>query len=302
MRIRRFSFLGIRGLDGLKQDLPRTKDTDLVLVHGRYARGKTTFLDTLAAAKELIASYGMPDGRWAALPGSSSGAAKVQIDWETSDAERARIGTGETTLSTESILGKALLPPDVPKLAQALLSEAGDAERGSIHYLHDSRELTAPLSHGADASALSQRLTTRNSKFSILYDVLDQSERGAARALASSRFSELFPHLEIGGLRRSGVSFVPTARHRASGAERSYGELSSSERQAFLIALYVSSSPIVDSILMVDAPELGFGDEGAVDLVRAMLRWTQRTQLVVATASREVRALPEVAHVVELPS
>lgn len=301
MRIRHFSFMGIRGLDGLRQDWPRSKDTDLIVVHGGFAKGKTSFLDTLAASKETIAEYGSPDLRWDSLVGSSAGSAKVLIDWEPSDTERARMAINETLLSSESILGKAKTG-EYSVTLQGLLGHGGDAQRGSMHYLHDTRELDAPLSYGADDASVRNRLTTRNSKFSEIYDMLDQPERAAARALGAARFSELFPKLEIMGLRRSGTSFYPIIRHRETGATRYYDTLSWSERQAFLIALYTARMPIFDSILMVDAPELGFGDNGAAELVRGLLRWTERTQIIVATSSDAVRAMPEAAHVLELPS
>ena len=300
MRIRYFSFQGIRGLDGAQKDLPRSRDLDLIVVHGGFARGKTTFLDTIAAAKESIADYGSPDARWDALVGSTTGAAKVRIDWEPSDNERTRAGSGEALLGSESILGKALVPPEHSKLLMALLSQRGDAERGSIHYLHDTRDLVGPVSFGASETSAAERLTTRNTKFSDFYDVLDQSQLSGARTLAAERFAEIFPELEITGLRRSGISFTPALRHRQSGAERTYNSLSTSERNAFIMALYTAKTPIVDSVLMVDAPEIGFGDEGAVELVRALLRWTTRTQVIVATASAAVRSMTEAAHVVEL--
>jgi hypothetical protein len=300
MRIRFFSFMGIRGLDGLQKDLPRQRDVDLIVIHGAFGRGKTTFLDTLAAAKEKVADYGSPDARWDALVGSTSGSAKVRIDWELSDAERSRAGSAETLITSESILGEAPFPSEHSKLLQGLLSQRGDAERGSIHYLHDTRDLSGPVSYGASEASVTERLTTRNAKFSELFDVLDQPQFSAVRALGAQRFSELFPQLEILGLRRKGISFVPALRHRETGVERMYSTLTSSERQAFLIALYTAKSPITDSVLMIDAPEQGFGDEGAVELVRALLRWTTSTQVIVATASTPVRSMNEVTHVVEL--
>jgi hypothetical protein len=300
MRIRYFSMLGIRGLDGLQKDLPH-RDIDLVVVHGAFARGKTAFLDTLAAAKEAVADYGTADSRWDALVGSNTGSAKVRLDWEPSAAEATRAGAQEGLLSAESILGKVTVPPEHPKLLQALLAQRGDAERGSVHYMHDTRELSGPLSYGASEAAVTERLTTRNTKFAELYDMLDQPQYAAARALAATRFAELFPDLEVVGLKRTGVSFVPGLRHKSTGAERTYYTLSSSERQAFLLAYYTAKSPIVDSVILFDVPELGFGDDGAVQIVRAMLRWTTKTQLIVATASNAVRAMPEVAHVVDLP-
>jgi hypothetical protein len=300
MRIRFFSFMGVRGLDGLQKELPH-KDLDLVVVHGGFARGKTAFLDTIAAAKEAVGEYGHPDQRWSALVGSRTGSAKVRIDWEPSEAERTRAGSNETLLSGEAILGQAHMAPEHPKLLQALLSQKSDAERGSVHYLQDNRELAGPLTYGAAETAFSERLTTRNAKYSEIYDMLDQPQYAAARTLANKRLAELFPDLEIVGLKRSGITFVPALRNRDSGAERTWHTLSSSERQAFLISMYVSKAPIVDSVLLFDAPELGFGDEGAVEIVRALLRWTTKTQLIVATASNAVRAMSEAAHHIDLP-
>lgn len=300
MRIRFFSFIGVRGLDGWQKDLPRARDLDLIVVHGRFGRGKTSFLDTLAAAKEKVGDYGTPDARWDSLPAESGGSAKVRIDWETSDSERSRAGSGDVLFSAESILGRAPVTPDYPRLLRALLSQRGDGERGSIHYFHDTRDLAGPLSFGADEAAVNERLTTRNTKFSDFYDILDQPQFAPVRTLAAQRFSELFPQLEIVGLRRQGISFVPYLRNRETGAERTYSSLSTSERNGFLAALYTAKSPIVDSVFLIDTPELGFGEDGAPELVRALLRWTSRTQIIVATSSAAVRTMPEVAHVVEL--
>ena len=301
MRIRHFSFLGIRGLDGHRHDLPRTSDTDLTIIHGGFASGKTSFLDALAAAKENVAAYGSPDSRWDGLVGSSTGAAKVQIQWEASDTERALYGLDDALLSSESILGRGMGAEDHPVALKGLLGEDGDATRGSVHYLHDTRNLDGPLSFGSDDAGLRLRMTTRNSKFADLYDVLDQSDKTSARALASQRLGELCPNLEILGLKRFGTSFYPIIVERDSRAERRYHSLSTSEQQAFLLALYTAKKPIVDSVVLVDAPEVGFGD-GAVECVRALLRWTNRTQLIVATGVAAVKAMPEVSHVIELRS
>ncbi len=301
MRIRHFSFMGIRALDGLQRDLPRTSDTDLIVVHGRYGHGKTTFLDTIAAAKESIGSYGTGDARWDNLVGSSIGAAKVKIDWELSEDERRRAGVGDALVPSEVILGAQGAPPDPSKLLAAILSRPGDATHGSVHYLHDTRELTGPVNYGAAETSFAERMTTRNSKFADLYDVLDQPNLRPAREEGAKRLAELFPALSVLGLRRTGISFVPMFENKGTGKERTYHQLSSSEQQAFLAAFYTGKGPIFDSLLMIDAPELGFGDEGAADLVRALLRWTTRTQIIVATASNAVRSMPETAHVVELP-
>lgn len=299
MRIRHIVFHGIRGLDGLKKDLPRSSSADLTVVYGRYRSGKTTLLDALAAAKEAVGEYGSPESRWSGLVGPV-GVAKVQLDWELSAAEQTRMAFGHSLVSTESILGKPT-PSDAPAALVGILSHAGDSERGSVHYLHDTRDLDGPLSFGADDASLRNRLTTRNSKFADLYDLLDQPSRGPARNLASARLTELCPGLEIAGLRRVGTGFTIMLLDRRTNEERPFETLSRSERQAFLVALYASRAPIVDSVVLLDSPEIGFGD-GAVELIRALLRWTTQTQLIVATSLHVVRSMPEVSNVVELAS
>jgi hypothetical protein len=299
MRIRHIHFVGVRKHDGLKADWPRKQDTDLIVAHGGRVSGKTTFLDALAAAKERVSETGAYDGRWDAIPDGDGISAKVGIDWELSDDERNRMAISDPLVSAESIIGPRG-SSDFPIALRAILGDPGSATRGSIHYLHDGRALEGALPYGADDTAFRQRLTTRNTKFGNLYDVLDQSALASARSLANERFKELCPNLSIDGLRRFGTSFGAMIKDDATGESRSADKLSASERQAYLLALYTARNPIVDSVVLFDAPEIGFGDVGACDVVRALLRWTSRTQIIVATASAAVRDMPETAHVVEL--
>lgn len=300
MRLRHFSFHGIRKLDGFSAELPPGNYTDLVVLHGGRGSGKTSFLDTLAACTERIAGSNGWDSRWDGL--AMTGTAKVALDWEASEEERARMALGDPLLSTEVILGGARSAQDTPVALRGILGEQPSPARGSVHYLHDGRALEGPTAYGADETAFRQRLLNRNTKFGNLYDLLDQSEMASARALATARLLELCPNLTIDGLRRYGTGFTPMIKDAAAeGASRPADKVSASERQSFLLALYTSRVPIVESVILVDAPEIGFGDAGAVDLVRALLRWTTRTQLIVATASDAVRDMPETAHAVELP-
>lgn len=302
MRIRHFSLIGIRCLDGLSRDLPRTKETDLIVLRAGYARGKTAFLDTIAAAKEAVANYGSPDPRWDALIDSKTGAAKVQLGWELSEREVHDLGLADPLITSESILGDAKVKPEQNKNLKGLLGRRSDGKYGAVYYLHDTRGFSSPLSFGADEAAYAERLTARNAKFASLFDLLDLPGLASARALAASRIEELFPDVELGGLRRVGVSFEPYVTSRRTGKIRTFSELSSSEQQVFLAALYTSREPIVDSVVLVDVPERGFDDEGVVDYVRALIHWTTRTQIIVATGSRAVATMPEAAHVVELAS
>ena len=299
MRIRHLSFVGIRSLPSIKQGFPPSGASDLIVAYGKFACGKTTFLDTIAAAKERIAPYGSPDSRWDSLVAPSVPAAKVSIQWEASDVERARFALEDGLLPTEVVLGTAAGKERHPLSLQGILTDRGSATNGSIHYLHDTRDLDGPLSFGGEDASVRLRLTARNAKFAELYDVLDQSPLAAAKRLATERLSELCPNLEIVGMQRSGASLFSILKDRETGVERRLDTLSLSEQQAFILALYTSRYPIVDSIVLVDAPELGFGD-GAVEYLRALLRWTTRTQVIAATSVAAVRDMPEVGHVIEL--
>ncbi len=300
MRICHVSFNGVRGLSGRTFNLPRTRDTDLVVVYGPPASGKTGLLDTLAAVKERIADYGAPDGRWDSLVASGA-SAKIKIQWDANDDERTRFGIQDNLLSTEVVLGHAAGVARHPVALQGILSQPGSATQGSVHYLHDTRDLEGPQSFPSDDGGLRLRLTTRNGKFSHLYDMLDQPEYGPQKRLATDRLLELCPQLELVGLRRVGTSFYTRLRDVRTNEERRYDSLSMSERQAMILALYTSFSPIVESVVLVDTPELGFGD-AAVAYLQALLRWTTRTQIIAATGVSAVRAMAEVAHVIELVS
>ena len=139
MRVRHFKLFGIRRLDGLSADLPRTQDTDLVVLHGGRGSGKTTLLDTLAACTERVTGSGAWDSRWDSL--AASGPAKVALDWEAAEEERARFALTDPLLSTEIILGAARSATDSPVALRGILGEVGTPTRGSLHYLHDGRAL-----------------------------------------------------------------------------------------------------------------------------------------------------------------
>mgnify|MGYP001551222975 CR=1 FL=1 len=190
MRIRHLHFVGIRSIDGLRADLPRKQDTDLIVVHGGPAAGKTTFLDTVAAAKERMSEAGAFDARWDALAAPGASTAKVTIDWELSPDEQSRMAVSDPRVSGEVILGgSGRGPVDYPLALRGILSDPGDAVRGSVHYLHDGRALEGPLPFGADDTAFRQRMMIRNAKFGNLYDVLDQGALASARSvLAALKF------------------------------------------------------------------------------------------------------------------
>ena len=122
MRLRHFKLIGIRKLDGMSADLPRTRDTDLVVVHGGRSAGKTSFLDTLAACTERVAGANAWDSRWDSLP--LTGAAKVALDWEASEDERKRMALAETLL----LAGTAVsIPASMPIVMSARTSSGDDA-------------------------------------------------------------------------------------------------------------------------------------------------------------------------------
>lgn len=301
MRIRAIELQGVRGLPSRTWDFPRTSDADVIVVTGPRASGKTSFLDAIVAAKEKVAPYGAGDSRWARLVPEGQRAAKVTLSWETDATERERVHLEDELFSTEAILGEALgLPPRPSRAVTALLGTLSDEPHGRVTYFHDSRQLPTPVSFESDATGKTHRLTSRNLKFVDVYPVLARPELASARARASAHLASLCPDLEVKGLNLQGGSYEPMLGSRSSGALRPYSSLCASERQAALFALHVARVELARSVVIVDSPELGFGDDGAVDVMRAMLSWGHDNQLIFATASRALAAAVPPARVVEL--
>ena len=301
MRIRAIELQGVRGLPSRTWDFPRTSDADVIVVTGPCASGKTTFLDALVAAKEKVAPYGAGDSRWARLIPEGKRAAKVVLSWETDATERERLHLEEELVSTEAIIGDALAPPArYPKAITSLLGTLSDEPYGRVFYLHDTRQLPTPVSFGADESGRTHRLTSRNQKFVDVYPLLTLPELAQARARASQYLGSLFPDLEVKGVVLQSGTYEPMLASRGSGALRPFSTLSASERQATLIALHLARVEPARSVILVDTPELAFGEEGAVRLLRAMLSWGHDNQLILATASKSLASAVPASRLVEL--
>lgn len=303
MRLRGADLQGIRGLPSRAWDFPAPgSDVDVIAVTGPRGSGKTTFLEAILAAKERVAAYGVADPRWSRLIPDGARSAKVTLTWELSAAEMDRLRVDRPQMDIESILGEPLAGiPRLPPAAQTLLGTLADPPIGRVIYFHDSRQLTPPASIEPERAARPFALTSRNNKFGGVYSVLTDRSRSAQRDQATALLKTLCPELSfVGVTSTSGV--VEPLLARAGSSEIPYAHLSLSEQQAALFALTFASVGLQDSVIIVDTPELAFGEVGAVELVRALLQWGTSNQLVLATTSRELLAAVPRGRVVELGS
>lgn len=300
MRIRAIELQGIRNLPNKTWDLPSRSEADIVVVTGPRGSGKTTFLDAIIAAKEKVAPYGGADARWGNLLPSGQRSAKVRLFFELGKEERERLGAGDELVEIEAIFGESFARNARPsRIVQTLLGRWADEPHGRFVYFHDGRALNGPLQVAADRAAKTNALTTRNSKFAHVYDLLSDPSRGGDRERANTLLQVLCPTLTFLGISNAAGVQEPLLL-RASGDRAHYSQLSSSEREAALFALAFVRPQINDSIILLDRPEAAFGDRGALELVNAILRFGPTNQLVLATGSAELVAAVPRERVIEV--
>ena len=302
MRVRKVRVDGFRGLPDQEFSLvnPRTDSAhEIVLVTGGRASGKTSFLEAIIAAKEQVGPYGPAASASSLLrPGVST--AKVRVEWEFSNGERDRYGTGQRAFVSESIFGDLVLDPPEPDPAlAALLSEyIPEPEFGKVEYFHASRRLpygsTIDLSRSAgDSLDRMMRLGRDDTKYSGLVRFIVEAGLGLDVDAEGKRkppgrikraFEALCPTKELGGLYKAGDAMLPVF---LDGQRRAYSlaQLSDSELDALLFAATFVRAGIGQSIVLVDTPEKHLGDAEAREFVKALATLGADNQLIVATQS-----------------
>jgi hypothetical protein len=322
MKIQRISTNGFRGLPDRSFELVEARGGspfDLVIVTGGAGSGKTSFLDAILAAKEDVGPYG-PKRSSAEYVRPGELGAKVRVDWLLSSDERTRAGAAEAAVSTESIFSAAFVPaPDHHAGLAAVLAEYDrDPAVSKVEYFHASRRL--PQSGGARAIAAGAvpavdrmlRVSRDDAKFAGLVDHVVQAflgldegdpnargDRRSAERLAAAFASLSRSGKQLDGVQRAGSGFEPRFVD-AAGVRSGLGQLSDSERQAFLFAATFLRSGINGSLVLVDTPELHLGGADARAFVAALSRLGADNQIVVATASAELVAATPAAQVIRL--
>lgn len=307
MRVRRLVTDGFRGLPDRSYSLvdPRSDSGfGLVLVTGSRASGKTSFLEAIIAAKEQVGPYGSSLAPSSFLRAGEA-VAKVRVEWEISEAERARYGAPKSSMLTESIFGDAVIEPPAPDpTIAALLGEYNpDPAFGKVEYFHATRRL--PLGASIDLSKAPgdpldrmSRLGRDDIKYASLIRFIVEAGLGLDRApdgtprppgRIKAAFDALCPTKTIGGLYKSGDALLPVFIDRANKAY-SLAQIADSELDSLLFATTFVRAGLQGSIVLVDTPERHLGDAETREFVHALTRLGDGNQLIVATRSEALLA------------
>ncbi len=295
MKLEGFASYGFRGLADGERRWPQAKD--LLVVTGPPASGKTSLLFALAAAKEAIAPYGVPRAARACLRGGAR-SARVVLELALNEREVARAGLKRDRIALEALFADRT-PPPTPSDdgAEDVLSHFDEepSGHGKWFLFPDERWLppTALPHRGSVAELRREALEPTPRKFAPLpgyaRDVCLGHHGPEAKERLSRLFSELCPDKRLVGVGSAGDA--ESLLFQGAGLSRVYlRELSRSEQHAFLFAAMFSFARLDHSIVLIDTPELGLAPDRVVPFVQALLAAGQHSQLIVASASRELAA------------
>jgi len=292
MRIDAIEFDGVRGLADGSYDFPPVEGLDVIAVTGGPGAGKTTFLDAIAAAKERVIPYGLPDVQWQWLVPLDQPSSRIRLIFGLSEAERTRLRVEARELAIEAILGErgARTPKPSRAIAELLGTWSSRPDIGRMGYFHAERALPPPNVSPIPADTPA-RLANDATRYARLSSIVAEG-RQPALGRASRRLEEATGYAITGVAPYRGRDEIRVAREGRSPVF--FSCLSATERQLVLFALAFSDPGFEDSIVLLDTPEIAFGDQGALDLLRRLSTWGAQNQLIVATTSQAIlAALPK---------
>lgn len=288
MRIRAIEFDGVRGLPDESHDFPEAEGLDIIAVTGGPGAGKTTFLDAVAAAKERVIPYGLPDAQWQWLLPLDQPSCRIRLTFGLSEAERSRLRVEAEEMEIEAILGER--GHRTPKPSRALVDLLGTwsslPSTGRIAYLHAERTLPPPAVSAIPPDA-PVRLANDAIRYARLSSIVAEGRQPALRR-ASRRLEEATGYAITGAAPYRGRDEIRVAKEGRPPMFASC--LSATERQHLLFALAFSDPGFEDSVILIDTPEIAFGDQGALDLVRRLATWGTSNQIILATTSQAILA------------
>jgi energy-coupling factor transporter ATP-binding protein EcfA2 len=319
MKLLRISCLGVRGVpDGAYAFTdPRTGEPlPIVLVTGAPGSGKTSLLETIAAAKEAIGAYGAPPHpRRLRRPGADE--ARIVTTWRLSDAERshARIEGADHVVTWD--LALAPVRTDASPALRRLFAEFSRAPGiGKLEYFPANRALAnisrAAFGRSSREAETRCRAVRAADKYSCLIEglrdvVLDQASRallerqagawGGALDPFAQALASVLPELRLAGfdLAGGGLRF-----ERNTHEDVTLDELSDSEQQGVLFALAFRYFALDGSVVLIDEPELHLHAAVRARFLDAVAALGLGNQLLVATGSTELLRAADRGCVIEL--
>jgi hypothetical protein len=308
MKIREMICTGVRGLaDGRYSFVdPRTgAPQPVTLITGAPAAGKSTLLEAIASAKEVVGAYGAPpEPKRLLRPGARD--ARITATWLLSAAERERAGVDKAEQTVTWEVG-SLRTDANPGLRGVFSAYSRSPEHAKLETFPANRRLEPrPRTAFGDASAadlVRSRATKAPDKYACVIDGLREAAAGQATRAAEALEEEgvalrrsipdalqpykaavgaVLPELRLVGFDDAAGSPRLMRRTReVVGLE----ELSDSERQRVLFALAFRYLGLSDSLVLIDEPELHLHAMHHAEMLHALVGLGQDNQIIAATGS-----------------
>ncbi|HEY4119380.1 MAG TPA: hypothetical protein VGM56_16045 [Byssovorax sp.] len=302
MKIRRVTFLGIRGVPDGAHELgdARGVPRDLVLVVGGPATGKTRALEAIFAAKEGLAPYGpMLVGRpWIA---GGDVLAKVALTFYLNEEEQAFANLMQTDVDAEVQLQQHRVAWDADDGLLAVLGRYEHERTGKFEYFPSRREIPRDGALGGLDGLEQRRLrpTKEPRKYAFVGRFLRELAAHTAEAdVFAAKLAALSPTCRYA--RAALGEGLPACFTSRGGANVTLAELSHAELDAVLFAATACAIGLDHSIVLVDRPELHLAPGEAAAFLAGLRALGVDNQIFLATSSREVAAAAEGAAVIDV--
>lgn len=315
MKIASLTLDGVLGVpDGTYSFLGRDeRPAAVVLVRGDEASGKTSFLRAISAVKEHAGAYGAPP-RPSALRKRGRSSGRIAATWILTEEEQRLGGLDRADHGTELILDDAAVQRLVSPGLRRVMTNLEPAPRtGRLEMIPAQRRLVANAEVAPGPLDGARRAQDDADKYAGLGGwLLDCTIADGAQALRGVDERGLVTSWDrpdsLAGVRAAIATLLPDLRlrrvdrtaagyrilfDRRDGAVLDLFDLSTSERDAVLLALVVHRHQLDHSIVLLDEPTSTLSASKRAARLRSFVELGADMQVIAATSAPELcRACP----------
>jgi hypothetical protein len=291
----------------------------VTLITAARPSGKTSVLEAIVAAKELVGSYGYPPLPERLLRHGAA-EARLAVRWLLDDAERGDASDADGALDAVATFEMTLrdggfeVTPDPERHGECFSSYGRTPSSAKLEYFNFDRAMRPELWRELEPQIEAQleggrRVGTNRDKYGFVRRYLGELHTGQVEAIAAAladrgmvtqadhtdalgplrgAVAALAPDL---GLARVTIGDDQAARvwfARRDGGQVELEDLSASEHQAVLFAVTFARQGLARSLVLVDAPERDIPPGRQLSFFRALVGLAPEGQIIAATSSREI--------------